>query len=490
MQTLNSITINKLLKMNKIKYTIIIIITVLFAFPQSFKAQTNSLYFMDGVHQSVYLNPAYQSSCNGFLGLPALSGIQAEAVNSGFTFDDIIHSGTGAYSDSLILDIDGIKDKLGSSNYIMLGNVVPVLGMGFWIKNYYFTLDISNKTKIRMSYPFEILKIIDGNANYIGNDNPLQIRDLGPDFVNYHEIALGLSKRLTHRLFIGGRIKVLFGNMSVESKKSNFTLITDDITYALHMKTDLDYNISGPVTVTTDSTGQFEGIDINTADLTSNFLSTKNMGAGLDLGATYQYDDRLKLYGSITDFGFIRWKENTVNLKANGTFDFTGLDLDSISNPNFSGVDVLVDSLMNLFDFTQTNNAYTTYLNTNIYLGASYDIGNFMNFGLLSKTTFYDKKAHQSFTLSANFKPVKWFSGTLSYSASNRSYNSFGIGLAFNGGPFQLYVLTDNLNAAFWPKGAKVVGLQVGLNLNFGCGKRDDYSIINNKKMEKDIDFM
>ena len=62
--------------------------------------------------------------------------------------------------------------------------------------------------------------------------------------------------------------------------------------------------------------------------------------------------------------------------------------------------------------------------------------------------------------------------------------------MVFNGGPFQLYMLTDNLNAAFWPKNSKAVAFQLGLNLNFGCGKRDDFSIINNKKFKKDIDFM
>lgn len=284
---------------------------------------------------------------------------------------------------------------------------------------------------------------------------------------------------------------MLFGTATVESKKSNIKLFTEEDTYALRLETELEYNISGPVTITTDSTGMFESIELDEDIGVSDALNTKNMGIALDLGATYQFNDELRFYGSITDLGFIHWHSNTTNLKANGSFDFTGFNLDSIvSNPDYDEFEGIEDSLKKLIDFTQSDNDFNTFLGTKIYFGASYDIGSFMNFGLLSKTSVYDRKLHQAFTLSANFKPVKWFSGTLSYSVANRSFNSFGIGMAFNGGPFQLYVLTDNLNAAFWPKGTRAVGVQLGLNLSFGCGKRDDYSIINNKKFKKDIDFM
>ncbi len=466
------------------------VISVFVLFSQNSRAQTNTLYFMEEVHQSTYLNPAYQSSCNAFLGLPALSNINFDIAHNGFSYKNLIHLGTGNRSDSLILDIENIKSKLGKSNYLLVGTTVPVLGLGFWINNSYFTFDISNKTKARVSYPDNLIKVIDGNGDYIGADNPLEISDFGPDIINYHELAFGLSRKITHRLFIGARFKILSGVAALESKKSDIKLYTEEKYYALHLESNFDYNISAPITISTDSVNQFDEVVYDDSNTLSNIFSAKNIGIALDLGATYQFNDKLKLYGSITDLGFIRWKENALNLRANGAFDFSGLSLDSIaSDSDYDEFDDISDSIMKLSEITKSNNNFSTYLNTNIYLGASYDIGDFMKFGFLSRTSFYDRKAHQAFTLSANLRPVKWFSGTLSYSIDNRSYNNLGLGLVF-GRRFQFYLLTDNLNAAFNVKGTRAVGLQLGLNLNFGCNKRDDYSIINNKKLKKDIDFM
>ncbi|MEN8122472.1 MAG: DUF5723 family protein [Bacteroidota bacterium] len=477
--------------MTKIKLTFYFIILIAYISPRNIKGQTNTLYFMDGVHQSVYLNPAYQSSCNGFLGLPVLSDINLNAAHTGFSFQDLFKYGTGNKADSLVLDIDNVKNKIGNSNYLMADNTIPLLGLGFWIKNSYFTFGLSNKTKARVAYPGDLIKITDGNANYIGEDNPVKIKDIGPDVTNYYELAFGLSKRLTHRLFIGGRLKLLSGLANVESKKSNIRLYTEEKTYNLHLETEFDYNISGPVDILMDSLNQFKDVAVDESNIVSDVIPNKNFGLGIDLGATYQFNDELKFYGSITDLGFIRWSSNPTNLKSNGSFDFTGLSLDSIaSDSDYSEFNALADSLKELIKFNETNDKYSTFLNTNIYLGASYDLASFINFALLSRTSVYDRKLHQAFTLSANLKPVKWFNWTLSYSIANRSFNSVGMGMAIKGGPFQFYLLTDNLNAALWPKGAKTFGIQLGLNLAFGCGKRDDYSIINNKKLKKDIDFM
>jgi len=109
---------------------------------------------------------------------------------------------------------------------------------------------------------------------------------------------------------------------------------------------------------------------------------------------------------------------------------------------------------------------------------------------LLSKTFFFDRKIHESFTISANLSPAKWFSASLSYSMMNRSYNNVGLGIAIKGGPIQFYIVTDNINTLIMPKSAKSFNLIFGLNLAIGCGKRDDFSTINYKKTLKEVDFM
>ncbi|MBN1252146.1 MAG: hypothetical protein JXR51_06460 [Bacteroidales bacterium] len=475
-----------------IRLSLLIIIAFSIFSSQQAYSQINTMYFMDGIHQSNYTNPAFQSNCNGFIGLPALSTINFGVLNSGFTYKDLIHLGTGIYRDSLILDVNNLKDKLGKNNYFMLETQIPILGIGFWAKDYYFTFDISNKTKARISYPEDLIKLIDGNAKYIGTDNALEINDVGPDFINYNEFAFGLSKRITHRLTVGAKLKILAGIASIESKNSDLKLTTEDITYAMTLETDINLNTSLPLTYKRDEDGNIEGFEeYETSYIAKDLLSFKNFGLGMDFGATYQFNDELRLFASITDLGFISWKNNTVNLIQKGSFEYTGLNLDSaFVESDYSEFDALTDSITNFFTFDETNSKYTTFLQSNIYIGATYNITDFMNVGLLSRTYFYDRKIHQSATLSTNFAPVKWFSGTLSYSAMNRSYNNIGLGLAFKAGPTQFYIVTDNLNAAIWPKASKSINIMLGLNLNLGCGKRDDYSIINNKKSTKEVDFM
>ena len=51
------------------------------------------------------------------------------------------------------------------------------------------------------------------------------------------------------------------------------------------------------------------------------------MGLGLDIGATYDLTDRIVVSAAITDLGFIRWKKDVTNLKANNQFEFSGLNM-------------------------------------------------------------------------------------------------------------------------------------------------------------------
>ncbi len=477
--------------MQNTTYKSIIILLLILLSKQGIFAQSNTLFFMDGLHQSNYLNPAYQNQCNSFLGLPGFSGVSVDIANTGFDYNDLIHNGEGIYKDSLVLDIENIKMKLKNSNYLMTGAQIPILGIGFWTKNSYFTFDISNKTRARISYPEDLVKLIDGNGNYIGESNPLEIKGVGPNVLNYNEIAFGLSKQITHRLTIGGKFKILSGVFSAESTNSSIKLYTQEDTYAMRLETDLKLNISAPVVFEYDNNGMIIGAEIDSALTVSSLFSPKNLGLAIDMGAVYQFNDKVKFYGSVTDLGFIRWKNNAQNISQSGSFEFSGLTLDSVwTNSDYDEFQAIADSLSEFFTFTQSYSKYNTYLNTNIFLGATYDIGNFMNFGLLSKTYFFDRKIHQAFTLSANFSPVKWFCGTLSYSYINREYRNIGLGIGLKAKGMQFYVLTDNLNVAFKPKDAKVARIQFGINFYFGCGKRENFSMLKDKKPEKSIDFM
>jgi len=498
-------------KTNKIISLVLITVFSIFL-SKTIYAQENTTYFIKNLHQSHYTNPAFQSNCSGFIGLPAISAMNVDFTNTGFAYKHLIHQGEGDYSDSLIIDLNGLKEKLGTNNYFFMNTHTPVLGLGFWIKDSYFTFDIANKTNMYISYPGNLIKLIDGNGSFIGANNPLEINDIAPNASSYNEYSFGLSKRITHRLTIGGKFKLLGGIANISSKSSDISITTGDITYDLDIATDLDVKASFPIKTTTDNDGNITGIEeFETSQIVGSLFSFKNFGAAFDLGANYQFNDKIKFFASITDLGFISWKRNSINLKQNESFSYSGMGLEFLlgsseaetntENENENGneneetedsgaLSGMTDSLMNFLKLNETNINYFTSLPTNIYIGGTYEITNSLNLGLLSKTYFYNRKLHQAVTLSANLSPAEWFSTTLSYSMMNRSYNNIGLGFAIKGGPFQFYLVTDNLNTFLSPKSAKSFNLMFGLNIIIGCGKRTDFSTINNKGKLKEADFM
>ena len=258
------------------------------------------------------------------------------------------------------------------------------------------------------------------------------------------------------------------------------------------METDVELNASLPLELTYDEDGNVDGAeDYDASNIVGDVLSFKNFGIGFDFGANYQFNDRIKFYASITDLGFISWKRNPVNITQKSSFEYSGLNLDSaFVDSDYDEMSELGDSIADIFTFQTTNTKYKTFLPTNIFLGGTYELTKSIHAGLLSKTYFYDRKIHQSVTLSANLSPVRWFSTTFSYSMMNRTFNNFGLGFSVKTRLLQFYLVTDNLNAMLQPKNARSFNLQLGFNITMGCKDRDDFSSINNKKMTKEIDFM
>ena len=469
----------------------LILLSLLIGFIPKLTAQPNTLFFMDRLHQSDYLNPASQNCCNAYLGIPPFFGLSAGFSNSGFDYNDLIRPGTGLLKDSLRIDLENIKGKLGEKNYVLTDVHIPIINVGFWAGNSFFSFELANKTKMNTAYPKTLIALSGGNIDYIGTDNPAIIQRFGPNLLNYNEFSFGWSRQLTYRLSIGAKLKYISGIAAIQKRNSNFTLTTADTTYAMSMETDLDYTISAPVEFSYDENGLINDFSYDESKIANDLAPTKNPGFGIDLGAIYQFSDRLKVFASVTDIGLIRWNKNSTRIYQKGVFEYSGFRLDSLwSDSDYSEAEALGDSLSNFFRFGHQETKFTTSLNTNLYLGISYEIATFLNFGLVSKTSLFDKSIHQDFTFSANFRTAKSLSATISYSIRNREYKNIGLGIAYQLGPFQIYTVTDNLYTAFMPKNSKTAVIMAGLNLNFGCNRRMNKPMLNQNSTTKKIDFL
>ncbi len=444
------------------------------------EAQNNTMYFMHGIKQSTQLNPAIQHKCKLFIGIPVLSTFQFNFNNTGFALGDVIGMGTGSKRDSLVLSINELDKIVKNKNYLKTEMQIAILSAGYRYKNYYFTLDISNKTDIKIGYPKNLIELKNGNADYIGD---LNFMTLSPSasLINYNEIALGVSKKIHDGLTIGVKLKRLLGTVNLKTKSTMLTLSTDSDIYQLKMGTNIELNSTFPITPSYDDEGLIESVETKNIDIMKDFVLTKNKGWGLDFGFDYKYTEKINIYASVLDLGYIKWKNNTNSIKITNYFTYDGIDLVDFmkKRDTIDYVQLYTDSLRNSFKFHNNTDAYVSFFVPKIYIGATYKLTDKYRLGILLKTEIYNKSLRPNFTISANADFNKWFSMTTSLSIMNNSIRNFGVGMMIGKGPVQFYVITDQLFLKYvsiggipYPSKTRAVSIRFGLNFSMKCKKK------------------
>ena len=430
------------------------------------KAQeSNTLYFMHDIHQSNLLNPAIQNRCKLFIGLPALSSIYFN-FSTGVSYNDIFtkNSVTNKYDP----DIDKLITKLHTTNYLSANINLNLISLGYKYKDdYYFTFDVSEKASIRGGIPKDLFRILwQGNTPFEGGR--ANFDNLGVDVSYYHELALGVSKKMSD-ITVGVRGKMLMGIANITSK-TNIGLLSDASTFNLKFNSDILINTSGPITISQNQDSTIKTPEFNENEsITDILLNTKNLGMALDAGVIYNMNDYISLSASVIDLGFIRWKSNLHNISQTGSFTYTGPDLSDTTNY----ISQLMDSIKNsLKPDPITHTSYTSRLTTKIYFGGTYKLNKMLSFGVLSRSEISPIRITQAFTLSANTNLLKFLSTTVSYTINDNGFDNIGFGLGIKGGPLQFYLVSDNL--PIWLQNTNNLDLRFGFNLLFGCKKKKE----------------
>jgi hypothetical protein len=448
------------------------------------KAQNSqTLYYLNRVPQSTFMNPAIQPTCNFFLGLPVVSSIQMGVGNNAFSLTDIIKK--HPTNDSLILFLHPDADydkadfiaKLGDNNMFFEDFQTDLLSFGFRVKKMYFTFNLSEKLNVSFNYPKDLMVLaLYGNEEFFNQTSDFST--MGVNMLAWREYGLGVSRQFGKDLTIGIRGKVLFGHVAATTDNRSMGLYFSRD--SIYMDANTSVNISGPVTATTNTDGEFDGLEGNgpeNADITwitDWFLQHNNMGLGVDLGVYYQPIKKLALSLSIIDLGYIKWDTDITNLELKGNYTFKGIDLgeqvinDTIDDP----FDLLLDSLENSFTISNKSKSFTTGLGTKVYAGASWLVSKKFDLSFLYRGYYLNDHLNSAYTFSANARPVRWISTTISYSIMNGSYNNIGLGIVLGGAPLQLYFIADNASAALWGHQTTSVNFRAGLNIAFGCRQK------------------
>ena len=106
----------------------------------------------------------------------------------------------------------------------------------------------------------------------------------------------------------------------------------------------------------------------------------------------------------------------------------------------------------------------TTRLRSTINIGGEYRLlENKLGIGLLSSTRLYSPKAYTELTLSGNYRPVKWFEATLSYSFIHSKFKTYGIALNFSPSWINFFIGSDYMLTKVTPQCLPVSGNAMNL---------------------------
>lgn len=457
---------------------------IIFALHLSGEAQiTNSLYFMPGVPQSNRINPAFQPECGFYLGLPLMAPLRTNVSSSSLAYGDVIYP--HPTQDSLITFLHPLGNKqafldlLEPVNFVISDLGVSLLSLGFRTGIGFFSLDVTTRLEGSLYYPGDLARLM---LNGAVEGETYQLDGMGADFSAFDEISLGWSGAIMENLHVGVRAKLLFGIGNLSTTSSELSVSTSQD--AWNIKSNMMFNTSLPfATIQYDADGMIEDVvideeleDFDPRSIPRYAFNTNNLGLGVDLGINFRPIDQLQLSASVTDLGFINWKDGVNDVSYEMEYDFTGLEInplefsDDYTFSDFidSTFSQLGDSLSNFLVFN-SGGTYSKRSNTKLFVGAAFYVTPKISFGLLSRTDFLNGKISEQVTASANLTTGRFINLTLSYSYMNAYYKNLGAGVSFNAGPLNLYLISDNVvNLVVWPQEARSVNLWFGMNLVFG----------------------
>lgn len=425
----------------------------------AFAQQDLTLYELRSVPQANQINSSRMPYANGYLLLPAVSGIYGTVYNEGFNYSNFVDVG----ADSNRIDMTRGIERMRKLNDLGFDLRTTLFGFGFRTGASYITFNVEQKISTRFTYPktmFELLWYGNASSQFLGQR--VSMDGLGLDVMAYTEASLGWAKDINEKLSFGVRAKYLSGQANYSTTNSSLGVTTSEDAYSLRIDGSFAYKSAGAMGTILD-TGSDIGADI-VKDITGNH------GGALDIGFTYRLDNKISFSAAVNDLGMISWNSGVKNGTAD-TVDviYEGEDVLSWDEQSISGEGVqnALDTIIKSINFTNDSTSYVTWLPTKIYLGANYRLFPKTDLSILSYSEFYNSRFKTSVRVAVTQRVRNWLMATVNYSVYGRSAANVGVGLSINGGPIQLYLLTDNIISYLAPNNSKNFHFRAGINFTF-----------------------
>ncbi len=437
------------------------------------QAQPNSLYFLKGIPQTKDLNPARPGIDKGFyISMPLASKLDVSFNTNNWSYNDLIHKGSGTLSDFMVWDFQKYLSSLDKNNFLNLSTSLTLLEFGWKGARDFYSF---SWTERQFAEPFFTKNMADllyyGNEPYLGSTFHSGYFGIGA--AHYREFAITFARELNKKMSIGITGKMLFGLAGVKTSGLNFVGGMPIEGNQIDMDASGKVHISAPVSIDIQNNNGYQMFAKDNFDLNNYFSNFGNPGLAVDLGFSSHVSEKLELSASIVDLGFIAWTKDVTTFTENGHFLYSGVDLNNPTNspPTTTNVKKLFSDLYNsmrdAFLPEESNSSFVSLLPVKLYLAGEYKLGGGFALGGLARFRMFNNMIHSSFTASANARITKNLSMSASYSAMESTYDNFGFAAAYKLGIVQLYAASDNVPAFFLPTTARNANLRFGINLIF-----------------------
>ena len=443
------------------------------------------LYGLEETPQAMLLNPGSRISYDYHFGVPLLSHIHVNGGSSGVSVYDIFQES----SVDINTRISNKIFELENTDFFTATQQLEILNVGWKNKkDYYFSGGIYQEFDFVLYFPKDLAILAwEGNANYIGKEFDLgEINASGDLLTVYH---FGVNKKINKKITVGARAKLYSSMLSFSSTSNSGTFVTipsesgDNIYEHIVRNATINVNTSGITSLS----------DLDTRTQVINKLLGRaffggNLGIGVDLGATYEINEKWTTSASILDLGAIFHKKNVESYQVSGEYNLDGIELlfPPLGNGDSSlpYYENLIDDIGAAFILDTIYNSYIQMRPVKMYASVKYNFGqaiggdktcNCLKMGENQKynqsigfqyfSIIRPKGPQIAATLFYYHRLSDYFSVKATYSADSYSYSNVGLGLITNIKMVNFYIVADNLQWYSNLAKAKSVSLQFGFNI-------------------------
>lgn len=443
-----------------------------------------STYFLDDYSLRHEFNPAFAPT-GSYFSMPFAGGfnLQTQSRLGVSTFLYPVDGKLTTFMNSSV-SADEFLGKLKSDNQLTLDNKISLLSIGIRGKKSSCTFDINMRNNMSLNMPYSLFDFMK-NA---GKSQHYDVSNLSARMNSTAEAAFGYSRRITDRLSVGGRVKLLVGlvNVSADIDRMDIQMTEDKWLIQSHgtlkASSFAEIPTKGETGATLDDPSDYDLIDLDGIERKSGAIIS-GYGAAIDLGAEMEIIDGLKVSLAVNDLGYMSWKNTVVAQTSGKGWSFEGFDNISLDGGNDSSLknqfEDLTDDMMDMFDFHRTEKDGTDggMVAATINAGVEYSMPFYRNLsaGLLSSTYINGRFSWSEARLFANVKPVKWFSCSLNYGLSKFG-STIGAAIGFTAPGFSMFIGTDHLNlnvakasgAVYYPYKTLNTSVNFGISVNLG----------------------